>query len=1130
MTFEELVDQALAMLQRRGRVTYRALQLQFKLDDATLEALKEELLFSQSEVVDEGGRGLVWVGGAQPLAPQETLLPVVAPPPEPSAPGAERRQLTVMFCDLVDSTRLSGQLDPEDYREVVQAYQAAAAEVIRRFEGHIAQYLGDGLLVYVGYPQAHEDDAQRAVHTGLEIVGAIRTLNTRLERDKGVHLAVRVGIHTGLVVVGEVGSGGRQEQLALGETPNIAARIQSLAAPDAVAISVATQRLVQDYFTCEDLGTHVLKGVAAPQQVYRVLGVSGAQTRLDIAVTRGLTPLVGRDSEVTMLLERWTQAKEGLGQVVVLSGEAGIGKSRLVQMLKEHLASEPYTRWECRTSPYYQNTALYPVTDLYERIWQFGRDDTPDAKLAKVEQALRHSRLPLAETVPLFAVLLSLSLPENRYPPLTLSPQRQRQKTLEALLTLVLEQTERQPVLCIIEDVHWIDPTTLELLGLLVDQVPTARLLTLLTCRPTFQPPWERRSYVIQVTLSLLTPPQVERIAEQVAGGKALPAEILRQLVAKADGVPLFVEEMTKAVMESGLLKETDGCYELTGPLPALAIPATLHDSLMARLDRLGAAKGVVQLGSTIGRQFAHEVLQAVSPLDEATLQRELGRLIEGELVYQRGIPPQATYTFKHALIQDAAYQSLLRSTRQLYHQRIAEVLESRFPETVEMQPELLAQHYTEAGRHGQAVAYWQRAGQRAMQRSAYAEAVSHLTKGLEVLAVLPHTPERAQYELNLQTTLGQALIATRGQASPEVERTYARALELCRQAGETQQLFPVLCGLWIFYLARAEFQTAQELGERLLALSQRTHDPALLLAAHRALGTTLFWRGELIPARAHMEQGIALYDPQQYRSLALLYGEDLGVACLQYVTWALLWLGYPDQALQRHHEALILARELSHPFSLVRTLSSAAMFYQYRREAQTSREQAEAAITLATEQGFPIWTALGTISRGGALAAQGEGAEGIAQMHQGLDAFQTTGGALLRPYGLTLLAEVYGKEGQAEAGLMVLAEAQALVDNAGGHWWQAELHRLKGELLLRQAVPDEHQAEICFSQALAIARRQQAKWAELRTAMCLSRLWQRQGKTEAARQLLAPIYGWFTEGFDTADLQEAKALLAALS
>jgi len=600
----------------------------------------------------------------------QVASPRAAPPPS----EAERRQLTVMFCDLVDSTALASHLDPEDLREVIRAYQATCAEVIQRFEGHIAQYLGDGLLVYFGYPHAHEDDAHRAVRTGLGMVEAMGTLNTRLERDKALRLAVRLGIHTGLVVIGVMGGGGRQEQLALGDTPNIAARLQSLAQPNSIVISEATFRLVQGYFVCQNVGTHALKGVAQPLLMYRVLHESGTQTRLDVAATRGLTPLVGRRKEVALLLDLWGQVKKGRSQVVELSGEAGIGKSRLVQVVKDYVADEPHTRWECRCSPYYQHTAWYPLIDLFHRTLHWQADDTPDDKLEKLEHALCQYGLALGETVPLLANLLSLPLPEERYPPVVLSPQRHRQKTLEAILAMLLELAEQQPVLLIMEDLHWVDPSTLEFLSLVVDQARTTSLCTLLTYRSEFQAPWGH-AHVTSLVLPRLPSTQVEVMVDCMTGGKLLPAEVMQHLFEKTDGVPLFVEEMTKTVLESKILKDVNGQYELRGPLPALTIPTTLQDSLMARLDRLATAKGIAQLGATLGRQFSYDLLQAIAQLDTTTLQHELQRLVDAELLYQQDPLPLATYTFKHALIQDIAYQSLLKSTRQQYHRRIAQTL-----------------------------------------------------------------------------------------------------------------------------------------------------------------------------------------------------------------------------------------------------------------------------------------------------------------------------------------------------------------------------------------------------------------------------------------------------------------------
>jgi TOMM system kinase/cyclase fusion protein len=1138
MTFEEVLDQAMAMLQRRGRLTYRTLKLHFQLDDEHLETLKDELIYGQRLAVDEDGRVLVWTGGADVPPGTTPPGPQPAPPPAseaatapaaPPSPDAERRQLTVLFCDLVDSTRLASQLDPEDWREVVRAYQQTCAEVIQRFEGHIAQYLGDGLLVYFGYPQAHEDDAQRAVRTGLGMMQAMATLNHRLQQEKGVHLAIRVGIHTGLVIVGEVGGGSRQEQLALGETPNLAARLQGLAAPDTVVISPATFRLVRGYFTSQELGAHSLKGVAAPVQVYRMLGASTAQSRLDIAGPSGFTPLVGREAEVLLLLERWAHSQDGRGQVVLLSGEPGIGKSRLVEVLRERVISQGATRLVFRCSPYHQQSVLFPVIDHLQRFLHWDSIDAPEARLEALEQVLQTSRLPLEEVIPLFAALLSLPHPAH-YPPLNLPPQRQRQQTHDALVAWLLEEAERQPVLAVWEDLHWADPSTLEFLGLVLDQVPTARMLTLLTCRPEFHPPWATLSPLTQVTLTRLGRPQVEAMITSLTGGKALPAAVVEQVVAKTDGVPLFVEELVKMLLESGLVREEADHYVLTGPLPPLAIPATLHDSLMARLDRLSSVKEVAQLGATLGRTFAYELLQAVSPLDEATLEQGLRQLVEAELVYQRGALPHATYMFKHALIQEAAYQSLLRSTRQQGHQRIAQVLESRFPASVETQPELVAQHYTAAGCHEQAVVYWQRAGQQASDRSANLEAISHCTTGIELLKSLPETPQHTQQAVTLYIALGAALQMTKGYGAPEVEHAYTQARALCQQVGETPELVPVLFGLWRFYGVRSQLHTARELGETLLRLAQRAHDPALAVIAHSALGATWLYLGALPAARQHVEEAIAHYTPDQRRALVFRMGQDPGVSCRTYAAVTLWLMGYPDQALAHINDAPTLAHELSHPFSLAWARCWAAFVSQFRRDVLAVHEQAEAAVALSTAQGFPLWAAHGTSLRGWARAMQGQGEEGMAQVRQGIAAVRATGAALFVPYYCTVLAEVCDHLGHTEDGLQALAEAYTLVEQQEERWWEAEVCRLRGVLLRKHPGTPQAEAEAWLQRALDVARRQQAKSLELRAAMSLSRLWQQQGKRAEAHALLAPVYSWFTEGFDTADLQEARALLDALA
>ena len=967
MDFYEILDRVIALLKQRGRVSYRALKVQFHLDDEALEALKDELIAVHQLAREQDGRMLVWTGEAS-TTPEPTIVqsaqqevrledqrtPVEAPPAEPRSPEAERRQLTVMFCDLVDSTQLSSQLDPEDWRDVVRAYQRVCSEIIQRYEGHVAQLLGDGLLVYFGYPQAHEDDAQRAVRAGLGILAAMEDLNKELKRDKGITLAVRQGIHTGLVVVGAMDGGGRQEQLALGETPNVAARMQGLAASNTIAMSEATYRLVQGYFECQDLGAHTLRGVAEPITVYQVLSERGVYSRLDIASARGLTPLVGREQEVGLLLERWAQVKAGHGHVVLLTGDAGIGKSRLVHMLKEHVTNEPHVRWECRSAEYAQNTALFPLTDLFQRLLRFDAQETPEAKLAKLEHALNQYRLPIEESVPLFAPLLSFSLPESRYAPLHLSPQRQRQKTLETLVAVLLELAERHPVLFILEDLHWTDPTTLEWLNLLIDQTPTASMLVLLTCRPHFQPAWHHRSYLTEMTVNRLSHVQVEQIVNRMTDGKTFPTAVLQQIIAKTDGVPLFVEEMTKAILESGSLKDVDNHYELPGSLSTFAIPATLQDSLMARLDRLMTAKVVAQLGATIGRQFSYKLLQAVAQLDETMLQHELGRLVEAELLYQRGLPPQSTYVFKHALIQDTAYESLLRSTRQAYHRRIADVLAERFPETTENQPELLAHHYTEAGLNEPAVDYWYKAGQKATQRSAYVEAVNHITQGLEMLKTLPDSPERIEQELELQIALGPAVVPIRGIGAPEAEAVYRRSWELCQRVAETPPLYPTFWGLWRLYHARADLHTARDLGEQLLRLAHRAEDQDLLLQAHHAMWTCLYSLGEFASVYQHGEEGMALYAQRQHHAVDALYaGHDTRVCGLTFTTLALWYLGYPDQSLHRMHEALRDARALDHPLSLSLLLRHAPFHQRFYRDLRAVQERTEELRTVATGQGF---------------------------------------------------------------------------------------------------------------------------------------------------------------------------------
>jgi class 3 adenylate cyclase/predicted ATPase len=1064
--------------------------------------------------------------------------------PDTAAPRqAERRQLTVLFCDLVGSTELSARLDPEDMGQVIRAYQGCCAEAVGRWRGHVAKYMGDGLLAYFGWPRAHEDDAERAVRAGRAIIDALAGLATPAVDP----LAARVGIATGLVMVGElIGEGTAQEQAVVGETPNLAARLQALAEPGSVIISQATRRLIGGLFELTDLGPTRLKGFAEPLAAFRVEGEGRAVGRFEALHGERVTPLVGREHELGLLVDRWGLAKGGEGQVVLLSGEPGIGKSRTGQALLDRIATEPHVRLRYYCSPYHMNSALHPAIEQLERAAGFSADDGADAKLDKLEAILAQATDHIAQAMPLFAALLSVPGTE-RYPPLNLTPQVQKARTFEALLGQLDGLAAQQPLLVIYEDAHWADPTTLEFLGLVVERVQGLPVLLLITFRPEFVPPWTGHGHVTALSLGRLARRQGGAMVARVAGGKGLPAELLQQILDKTDGVPLFIEELTKTVLESALLWGAGDRFELTGSLAQLTIPSTLHDSLMARLDRLGMVKELAQIAACIGREFSHRLIAEVTMLPEPDLDHALAELMAAQLIFPRGALPEATYSFKHALVQDAAYQSLLKSRRRQLHAKIGTVLEEHFAEVAKAQPDVLARHWAEAGVLEKAVAYSHRAAQQAVARSAMAEAIAHVQHGLEVLAGLPDGLARRQQELELQTTLGVPLISIKGMGAPEVERAYARARELCLQVGDAPQLSSVLFGLWWFYEVRADLQAAHQVAGQLLDMSQRGAEAASLIQAHRAMGHTLLWLGEFASAQAHFEQAIACYDPQRHRSLAFTSGQEPGVLARGFAAHVLWYLGYPDRALKTMHEALSLGRGVGHPFSLAFALDHTTWLHQYRREATETSDWAEADTKFSAEHGFPFFLAQGTMLRGWALAAQGQDAEGIAQIAQGLAAHHATGALLVRPYWVSLLAWAYGQSGQIEEGLRVLGEAFAITQDQ--HVWEAELHRLKGELLLARASSRDDtrtapidapliteasqpiaEAEFCFLEAIKIAREQHARSLELRAATSLARLWDKQGRRKDARDLLAPVYGWFTEGFDTADLKDARALLEELS
>jgi class 3 adenylate cyclase/predicted ATPase len=1059
--------------------------------------------------------------GTPKLAPA-TAAPVTPQPHD----AAERRQVTVMFSDLVGSTALSARMDPEDLREVISAYQKCVAETVRHFGGFVAKYMGDGVLIYFGYPQAHEDDAERAVRAGLEVIAAIRKLKAT------VPLQTRIGIATGLVVVGDlIGSGEAQERGIVGETPNLAARLQGIAEPNTVVIAEGTRRLLGNLFEFEDLGAKDLKGIAGPVRAFAALRASSAEGRFEALHTTGLTALVGREEEFELLLRRWSRAKRGEGQVVLLSGEPGIGKSRLTAALLESVAGEPHTRLRYFCSPHHQDSALYPSIAQLERAAGFRREDTPAQRLAKLEAVLAQGTNDLSEAVPLLADLLSIPT-GDRYPSLNLTPQKRKEKTLHAQLAQFEGLAARQPVLMVFEDVHWSDPTTRESLDLLVDRVATLRVLVILTFRLEFTPPWVGRPHVTMLNLNRLPPRQRAEMIAHVTGGKALPKEIAEQIVDRTDGVPLFIEELTKSVVESGLVTEAGDRYAVTGPAGPLAIPTTLHASLLARLDKLAPTREVAQIGAALGRSFSHELISAVAQMPQQKLDEALEQLVGAELIFRRGTPPDAEYTFKHALVQDAAYSTLLRSRRQQLHSRIAATLENEFPEIVAAQPQLMAQHCAEAALMEKAIGYWLMAGQQALARSAMTEAVAELQKGLHLLASLPDNAQRQQQEhqqqeLDLQVALGPALIATRGYAAPVVGETIARARALAEQLGRVDYLVPMLYGQWVFRFVRAEHRLALAHAQEIEKLGGDRNDATVLSLGHIYHGNTRFNLGEFTAARALYEQGHALLDPAHRPANAGLAAENPWHVLLVYQAATLTYLGFIDQGRARMNEALADARRLGHVHSLVFTLAHVCWIEWAASSPREAQQHAAELVALASEHGFPLWLGWGIVHRGWSLAALGQAQEGVSLLTEGLSVERATGGITWMPWALTLLAEAHAKLDQLVEATNCLAEAGQIVERTDERYSEAELHRLRGDVM--SASGDQAAAEQNYYQALAVAKRQSAKVFELRAATSLARLWREQGKHAEARDLLGSVYDWFTEGFDTRDLKEAKALLDEL-
>jgi len=1036
---------------------------------------------------------------------------------------AERRQLTALFCDLVGSTGLSTAIDPEDYFELLKTVHERSDALIARYGGHVAQHQGDGLLAYFGYPRAHEDATERAVRCALAILESLAALNAELARERCEPLSIRVGIHTGAVVLGSVGTETR-EILAMGETMNLAARLQSIAAADTIVISADAERLVKGLFSTESLGAQSLKGFSRPVPAYRVIASTGVHGRLGPFGEAALTPFVGRQQPLRTLLGAWEDARRGAGRVVVVVGDAGIGKSRLCRALRERAVDHSHFWLELQCSPLTENTAFYPVIELQKRVLGLSGLVTAAEKLAAFETALSQAGLALDEALPLVATLHGIPLPDDRQLPPT-SREAQRRKTLETLSAWLVGLARERPVVLLVEDAQWIDPSTAELVGRVLDHVAAQALLVLFTHRSEFAIPWKSPD-AVAIRLERLSEDEARRVVEEVAVGTGLEPERAAELVVRGEGVPLYLEELTKAAVESASPQAASGAalgHEASAP-----VPATLRDSLMSRLDRLGAAKEIALLASVIGREFSYALLEAAANGEARDLSAQLAKLVESELVFQAEERPEANYRFKHALIRDEAYQSLVRSVRRRFHNQVGAALEARFPEETATRPELVGNHFIEAGETGKGVLYLTMATRRAVTTSANVEALRHATRALGVLGAEPESPGRSQLEMALHTLRGGALIATRGYASHEVQDAFAQARERASALGDSPQLVPVLYGLWLFHMVRGDRKETGELAGQLLAIAESSGDVTAQLFGLTVAGIQGFFEGRFESAVDHIERAFALYDPAMHAPLAVTYAlGTAGVARANAATC--LWLlGRPDRARDLCREVLESARRDRHPFTLAGVLVMTSMVFQLCGDAVTTRELAEEAHGIAVEQGFPLWIGGALCGSGWAIAVQGQVGEGIARIREGVALFRKTGAQTNMAYVLGHLAQVALAADRVDEATDVVDEALSLTERNLETFYAAELWRLKGEVTLVRTADDVAAAAL-FERALAIARAERAASLELRIAMSLACLAERRGDRRNAYHLLAPVHDRFTEGLDTRDLRAARALLDRL-
>ena len=1052
----------------------------------------------------------------------ESAVTLTERPSEGAGPclEAERRQLTILFCDLVGSTSLSQELDPEALRDLMQRYQQACRGVIEKYEGHVAQYLGDGLLVYFGWPRAHEDDAERAVRSALELIDAVKNVAAPSP------LKVRIGVASGPVVVGETGAGDASiPRVAVGETPNLAARLQGLAAPDQIVIASTTHRLVGAAFEYADLGQKNLKGIAGPVRAYRIQRAAHSEGRFEAAHGGNVIPLVGRDEEIGLLIRRWEEAKQSEGQVVLLCGEPGIGKSRITRALRERVAGEPHVRLRYQCSPFHANSALYPVIEQLERAAAFARDDGAEQKLDKMEALLREGGADIPAIAPLIATLLSL--PAARYPVLNYSPQKQKEKTLETLSAQVEGLAAKSPVLMMVEDLHWVDPTTQESLDLIVSRLGRHRVLLVVTYRPEYSPKWTGQPNVTTVNLSRLNRRVGEQMVRQVAGEKRLPSEVLEQILVKTDGVPLFVEELTKATLESGLLRDCGDHYELTGPLTELAIPSTLQDSLMARLDRLAPVKEVAQIGACIGREFGYELLNIVWSQGDQLLQQALGRLAQSELVSCRGTPPDSVYTFKHALVQDTAYSSLLRSRRAELHARIARAMEKHFPETAQTEPELIAHHYSAAGEPGFAAPLWLSAGRRALAKMALAEAVAHLQRGLAEIPNLKNPSDREAIEVDLRVALGAAWMGLGGWFNPNVPLALDPAWTLVQKHGRRDLMAPIIWGLSMHLATTGRIEDSLTWLRKFVEPTDVSASEDLWIVLEMAKCVCLFWHGDLLAAKQSVDSVLAIYQIEKHGHIATLTNHDPKTLVAIYHANLLWLLGYPDQALEATRQLDRIAQERGHYFDQGFAWTLGGWAYIYCGMPDAFEKSIEKAYRLGVEQSLPFFIhAQVPYQRAYVCFERQKYRESVEASRVATETWHSLGGGISMTHALAYWAAAHARLGEVDQGMEIVERGIEQAYRPG--WLEqahlAELLRVKGTLL--ELKGEASAAETTYLSSLDWARTQQAKSLELRAATSYARLMQSQGRKQEALELLSPLYNWFTEGFDTRDLREARALL----